>query len=259
VSPWHRRNSPLKLRAAWTSASLLVAFTVAASFAKPAEDGTRAFSGVAYGGGVITDHPWLDRVAFDLASTTFDTPLPRSVRTIVIRWASSRPGINGNITHRRPSATDIRPGAADRADGRSRGMPWQMSVGHHPRRGRRDQAGREGKLNGQTFDGPLTVFRQNRIRETFRSAPSAPTTARARKSSPSAASAALPLEDQMDQAEHDVHDAAIAKGRADRHATQGERRPSCRRSSARSARPTCSISSPPPARRSRTTPSAIPR
>jgi hypothetical protein len=37
---------------------------------------SREFSGVAYGGGMVTDHPFLDAVVFDLATTTYRTPTP---------------------------------------------------------------------------------------------------------------------------------------------------------------------------------------
>lgn len=40
------------------------------------DDGKRHLDGVAYSGQVITDHPSLPRVVFDLSTTTLDTPAP---------------------------------------------------------------------------------------------------------------------------------------------------------------------------------------
>lgn len=141
-------------------------FAGAASFAaadKP--DGPRNFEGVAYSGGVVTDHPWFSRVVFDLSSTTLQTPAPALYRhgepVGVIAEASIEKDVR--IGGRLFSDSDeAARGIASKADA---GMPWQLSVGIYP--GDVDEIGKGAKvkLNGQTFDGPLTVFRNNRIRE----------------------------------------------------------------------------------------------
>ncbi|MBA3775621.1 MAG: hypothetical protein H0X11_04145 [Betaproteobacteria bacterium] len=46
-----------------------------------------------------------------------------------------------------------------------RGMPWQMSVGIHPGRMDEIKVGAKAEVNGQSMAGPLTVFRNNRVRE----------------------------------------------------------------------------------------------
>ncbi|MBL0142653.1 MAG: hypothetical protein IPP91_11270 [Betaproteobacteria bacterium] len=128
--------------------------------------GPRNFEGIAYSGGVVTDHPWFSRVAFDLASTTFDTPAPalykhgEPVGVIQSSVIEKEIKIAGQIFS---DSDEIAKGIADKAD---RGMPWQLSVGIWP--GDVDEIGRGKKvqLNGRTLEGPLTIFRNNRIRET---------------------------------------------------------------------------------------------
>ncbi|MCL2872421.1 MAG: hypothetical protein FWF41_05520 [Betaproteobacteria bacterium] len=144
-----------------------VAFSALATFAaKEGEQKDRKFSGVAYGGGVITDHPFLDAVVFDLASTQFNTPAPalygHSKPVGVIEAAV----LSGNITISGSLFSDICDEARQISDTADRGMPWQMSVGIWPGSLERVNAGRRVMVNGQEFTGPLTVFRNNRIRET---------------------------------------------------------------------------------------------
>ena len=146
-----------------------VAFLATAAFEAPAADaaaGVRKFSGTAYGGGVVTDHPFFNRVAFDLSTTKVVTPAPalyshRPEPVGVIRAAAvdSKIAISGELF------SDIDDQAKSIATKADRGMPWQLSVGIYP--GHVDEYGQGAKvqLNGQTLDGPLTVFRDNRIRE----------------------------------------------------------------------------------------------
>lgn len=144
-----------------------VAFRAAAQFTAADQQGAaRQFSGIAYGGGVVTDHPYFERVAFDLGSTTFATPAPalyqhRPDPVGLIRSATLGAGIH--IAGELFSDVDEQAKAiAAKAD---KGMPWQLSVGIFP--GRIDEVPKDARvdINGQTFEGPLTVFRDNRIRE----------------------------------------------------------------------------------------------
>ncbi len=211
-----------------------VAFSAAVEFAAPTDDQPRRFSGLAYGGGVITDHPLFDRVAFDLASTKVATPLFALLehdpmqRAGIIQEAAIGDGIRiaGRMLGT-PAAIEIVRDAGD-------GAPWQMSVRIKP--GKVDQvpAGKSIALNGQTFSGPLTVFRNNRVRETSFCAMGADDTTSAQVFSIGRPDAPTTREaPSMDQAEHDrivaenatalaAANAAIAteKARADTLQTQ---------------------------------------
>jgi hypothetical protein len=189
-----------------------VQFSVPATFAKPTDDGSRAFEGVAYGGGVITDHPWFERVAFDLSTTTFDTPAPALYNHREPVGVISQAKVDGKITIAGKLFADLEGPAQQIAMMADRGMPWQMSVGIIPGSIEEVRPGVKVELNGQTIDGPLTVFRQSRIRETS-FCPSERTTARARKCSRSAESAATTTTEFTDMADtitKEAHDAAIA-------------------------------------------------
>lgn len=142
----------------------LIQLACPATFAGEKE-GQRQFSGVAYSGGVITDHPFFDRVAFDLSNTKFDTPAPALYRHDEPVGVVLKAGVAKDIQIEGTLFADTDATAksiASKADG---GMPWQLSVGIW--HGERDDigSGKKVKLNGQVLDGPLTVFRNNRIRE----------------------------------------------------------------------------------------------
>ncbi|MCC6193751.1 MAG: hypothetical protein IT518_04715 [Burkholderiales bacterium] len=143
-----------------------VAFTAPAVFrGKPAADAVREFSGVAYGGGVVTDHPFLDSVVFDLASTTLVTPAAAlyghfdEVGVIESASVGERIEITGKLF------ADLAGNAAKIASMADRGLPWQLSVGIWPGRIEEVRAGVKVALNGREIDGPVTVFRDNRVRE----------------------------------------------------------------------------------------------
>ena len=127
---------------------------------------TRRFAGTAYAGGVITDHPMFDRVAFDLGSTTFKTPAPilfehkEPIGVIDSAQLGGKVAIDGHLF------SDVSDAARNVVDMADRGMPWQLSVEIYPGRTDRIAAGTRVSLNGGNVDGPLTVFRDNRIRET---------------------------------------------------------------------------------------------
>jgi hypothetical protein len=144
----------------------LSAYAPARFAAAASGDGVRAFSGIAYAGGVITDHPFFDRVAFDLASTKFEAPAPLLFNHVVPVGVVKSAAIGAQIDISGELFSDIDADAKAIAEKADRGMPWQMSVGIWP--GRVDQipAGQSVQINGQTFVGPLSVFRDNRVRET---------------------------------------------------------------------------------------------
>lgn len=134
------------------------------------DTGVRKFSGTAYTGGVITDHPAFDRVAFDLSTTKVQVPAPLLLNHLdpvgVIRNATAARDlrVDGDLfADARGAGGDER--ASNVAAMADRGMPWQMSVGIWPGEIDQVKAGAKVSLNGQEFAGPLTVFRQNRVRE----------------------------------------------------------------------------------------------
>jgi hypothetical protein len=124
----------------------------------------RAFNGTAYGGGIITDHPVWDAVAFDLASTKappslavlFDHRIPIGV---------GKAKIDREITIAGELFADVDPQAKSVAEFADRGMPWQMSVYIKPGRIDQVKAGTSINLNGRRMAGPLAVFRDARLRE----------------------------------------------------------------------------------------------
>lgn len=142
-----------------------VAFTAPAQFAAAAEDGTRRFQAVAYGGGVITDHPLWARVAFDISSTKLRTPAVMRHEHGGEVGVADKATLNGTVGIEGKIFSDVDETAKMIVDKADRGMPWQMSVRIHPGRLEQIKAGAKVELNGQTLDGPLTVFRNNRIRE----------------------------------------------------------------------------------------------
>lgn len=141
-----------------------VAFLAPTQFGKPGE-GARHFSGVAYGGGVVTDHPFFTRVAFDLESTELETPAPALYMHTAPVGVIKTAVINGKIEISGELFSDIDDNARSIVTKADRGMPWQMSVGIFPGRTEEVKPGSSVLLNGATLEGPLTVFRDNRIRE----------------------------------------------------------------------------------------------
>lgn len=145
-----------------------VKFSAPAVFAaKAAEDDTtpRKFSGIAYSGGAITDHPFFPRVAFDLSSTKLSTPAPALLDHYKPVGVIKAAAIDNDIRIDGELFSDLEGDGKNIASMADRGMPWQMSVGIWPGRVEQVKAGAKVKLNGQEFEGPLTVFRDNRVRE----------------------------------------------------------------------------------------------
>lgn len=133
----------------------------------PAEDGNRPFAGIAYGGDVITDHPAFERVAFDLESTEVEIPgvvfYAHDHEEPIGRIDAAE--LDGSIAISGRIFADLDGAAKKVAAMADRGMPWQMSVGIYPGQVDQIKAGRKVSLNGRQIDGPLTVFRNNRVRE----------------------------------------------------------------------------------------------
>jgi hypothetical protein len=133
----------------------------------PITDGKRRLTGIAYAGGIITDHRSYDRVAFDLSSTTLATPIPLLCNhdhdcTIGVITAAI---IDSAVRIESELFTGIDADADEVANKADAGMPWQLSVGIYPGEITELSAGTRIVLNGVTVEGPLIVFRNNRIRE----------------------------------------------------------------------------------------------
>lgn len=144
-------------------------FAAAVTFAAaPSDGGPRRFSGVAYGGGVITDHGYWDAVAFDLAGLHAKVPMPLLLqhdpqRTIGVIDAAVNDGQQLRIEGELFTGIDHDADAvAAKAD---RGAPWQLSVGVFPDRVETLNGGAPQSINGRSVEGAVTVFRASRVRE----------------------------------------------------------------------------------------------
>jgi hypothetical protein len=133
---------------------------------QPTAKGERTFSGVAYAGGVITDHSWFKAVAFDLATTQAETPLPllfnhngSPIGVIETVSIGTQIEIAGRLF------ADIDPVAKDIATKADRGIVWQLSVGIFPAETANLNSNQQHTINGQSFTGEITLLKQNRIRE----------------------------------------------------------------------------------------------
>lgn len=144
------------------------ALALAAPFELAAGDaeGTkpRRLAGVAYSGDVITDSGYAPRIVIDLASTK----APAKVPVLVDHDNPQRAGfaalkIGSQVeTDGVLLATPIGRQIAQEADA---GFPFQQSIRVYPGRIERIPAGQRVALNGRDFEGPLVVYRDNRIRE----------------------------------------------------------------------------------------------
>jgi len=144
-----------------------LSFSALVTLAAPASSGPRRFSGVAYGGGVITDHPYWDAVAFDLAGLKASAPMP-----LLLQHDQDQPiGVVDSVINDGTQLviagslfTGIEPAADKLAAKADAGMPWQMSVGLWPEAMEEIQAG--ALINGRPVTSATKVMRRARVRET---------------------------------------------------------------------------------------------
>lgn len=133
--------------------------------AAPDTNGNRKFSGIGYGGGVITDHPFWDAVVFDLANTKAQSA---KIPILVDHAPSKRAGFAAVSVSDRISvdgellSNEFGTSVASEADA---GFPWQMSVGIFPQSIDELEAGQTETVNGREVTGPAAIFRGSRIRE----------------------------------------------------------------------------------------------
>ena len=127
----------------------------------------RKFKGVAYAGGRVDGHWYWGRsgVVFDLDGIEIDKPTAlleehfSSGRVGVVKQVSTtgKIEVEGDFL----SNTKAKEIVQDSDDG----FPFQMSMYIDPGSIEEVSNGKSVVVNGQTFEGPITVFRQNRIRE----------------------------------------------------------------------------------------------
>ena len=130
-------------------------------------DKKRTFKGTAYGGGRIDGHWFWGRngVVFDLEGIEIPTPTP----LLEEHFSTSRVGvvkevgINQNITVTGDFLRNAK--AREVVDDADDGYPFQMSMFIDPGSVEEVGQGVNVVVNGQTFTGPVAVFRNNRIRE----------------------------------------------------------------------------------------------
>lgn len=130
------------------------------------ESGDRSFTGIAYSGEVITDH-YLAPVGFDLATMSIPTPLPvlfgHEDDEAVGVVDTSEIGDDCRLSGRLFAEIDQR--AAEIVAKAGRGLPWGMSLRIIPGAIEEVPAGVAYTLNGRNVIGPLTVFKNSRVRE----------------------------------------------------------------------------------------------
>jgi hypothetical protein len=107
-------------------------------------------------------------LVIDLASLTIDTPIPLLCshdHGETIGLVSSASAEGGQLAISARLFADVDDDAAEIAAKADKGFPWQLSVGIWPDSVEEVQTGATVQLNGRTFTGPITVFRNSRVRE----------------------------------------------------------------------------------------------
>ena len=127
-------------------------FNASAIEVPKAEEGQkRKVKGTAYAGGRVDGHWYWGRpgVVFDLDGIEIDKP----TALLEEHFGSSRIGVVQTV--------DTNEIVQDSDDG----FPFQMSMMIDPGSIEEVSQGKTVTVNGQSFEGPITIFRQNRIRE----------------------------------------------------------------------------------------------
>lgn len=127
----------------------------------------RTFKGQAYSGGRVDGHWYWGRsgVVFDLEGIEIQTPTP----LLGEHFSTSRIGVVKNVNTANGitvegiflSNTQAKEFVQDADDG----FPFQMSMFIDPGSVEEVSQGQKVTVNGQTFEGPIAIFRNNRIRE----------------------------------------------------------------------------------------------
>lgn len=143
-------------------------FLAPAGISAPSDNPERRLTGVAYSGGMVTDQGYWSRLVIDLNSLSVDTPIPLLLnhdRDETVGMVTTATTQAGNLGIEAKLFSDCDDEAAEIAAKADKGFPWQLSVGIWPNSIEDVPAGNDISLNGQTFTGPVTVFRGGRVRE----------------------------------------------------------------------------------------------
>lgn len=127
----------------------------------------RRIKGVAYSGGLITDHGGPVPVVIDMASMSVDDRAPilfehdreKTVGFIESSVTAAEFSIDGPLFNGIDAQADV---IAAKSDA---GMRWQMSVRVYPETVERFEAGQTATVNGRQFAGPVDIYHGGRIRE----------------------------------------------------------------------------------------------
>lgn len=143
-------------------------FGVPTNIVAGVNDGNRRFSGVAYTGDPITNHPYWGTVVFDLS--LIEVPAKMAIlrdhecEDIVgfsDESAVTQDGlVLGGVLSK---VTDAGKEVAALSD---EGFPWQMSVRIQPSRIEELSAGATAVINNRTVTGPAYIFRESKLVET---------------------------------------------------------------------------------------------
>lgn len=143
-------------------------FGIAATIKEKTADDNRRFSGVAYTGDPITNHPYWGTVAFDLGLITVpermaillnhegDQIVGYSDEAAVTTEGLVLGGVLSKATPAGKMVTELS----------DEGFPWQMSVRINPSRIEELTAGNSTIVNGRTLTGPAYIFRESKLTET---------------------------------------------------------------------------------------------
>lgn len=145
-------------------------FAVTPQFSMDGDVGSkrqRKFSGVAYSGSVISGHWYWGNVVFELASIDVPAKLP----ALIDHDRGQRCGYTTQGTIDNTNGLVVSGVLLSNAHGASvandsdEGFPWQMSVHIEPGSIEEVQPGTTVSVNGQSLQGPLTVFKNSKIIE----------------------------------------------------------------------------------------------
>jgi hypothetical protein len=142
-------------------------FSFKNQFSKTENEKNRKFKGVGYSGDLITNHWYWSRVVFDLESTEQGTEkLPMLLEHDPkaragfgsIDIADNQLNVSGDVFNITEAGREV----IELSDA---GFDWQMSVYIQPQEITEIQEGSTVFVNGRQFQGPVTVFRKNKIYE----------------------------------------------------------------------------------------------
>lgn len=144
----------------------VISLSCPATFSAQVAGVDRRFSGVAYAGGIITDH-WAGPVGFDLSTMSAKAPLPsllehdpeKAIGVIDQTEITDKLSVEGLVFS---SIDKNAQSVTTKADA---GMPWGLSVSIFPKRVMEIPDGVEYTLNGRVQKGPFRVYLDSAIRE----------------------------------------------------------------------------------------------